>query len=162
MCYIAFQQHTVQFSLFGFGAVFTPLFRRLFFGHLSCRCRLAFLGGGEPHSTVKGRNGRTRHGRGEKVGPKRIAVISCSAMRAVKFAIYSKDRRCFITNLCLVLFARNGRWGIDEVVAAAGCGLRLSRQEVWTWWSSGTVGRMDGDGDGEGKEVRATLHFVAL
>lgn len=40
---------------------------------------------------------------------KRIAVISCSAMRAVKFAIYTKDRRCFITNLCLVLFARNGR-----------------------------------------------------
>lgn len=30
-------------------------------------------------------------------------------MRAVKFAIYTKDRRCFITNLCLVLFARNGR-----------------------------------------------------
>lgn len=54
--------------------------------------------------------------------PKRIAVISCSAMRAVKFAIYPKDRRCFITNLCLVLFARNGSGG---AAGAMGQGARV-------------------------------------
>lgn len=51
-----------------------------------------------------------------------MAVISCSAMRAVKFAIYPKDRRCFITNLCLVLFARNGS---GSAAGAMGQGARV-------------------------------------